>query len=207
MRRLTIPLSLLVITALACNAPGFSPATRLPPATTEPLPAPTGEGDTATPILIEGSASAPSETATETATVTLEPSPTLTPSPTRTATRKPPTNTPAPSATATTAGGGPLAVRNVSFVSAARTTGNSANATLSFEFSGGAAPYRVLNNDGAQTGGPQPTGSFNADGRTWFFIYFTQPTSCGANLVATATLISADGQQAAKSYFVTVVCP
>ncbi|MEK7277271.1 MAG: hypothetical protein AAB427_07980, partial [Chloroflexota bacterium] len=80
MRRLTILLGLLIITALACNAPGFSPATRLPPATTAPLSAPTGEGDTATPILIEGSASAP--TAPETAP--LEPSPTLPPSATRT---------------------------------------------------------------------------------------------------------------------------
>lgn len=205
MRRLTTLLGLLVITALACNAPGFSPATRLPPATTEPPLVPTGVGDTATPILIEGSTSAPTETATETATATLEPSPTVAASATRTATRKPPTF--APSATATTASGGPLAVRGVNFVSATRTTGNNADATLSFEFSGGAAPYRVLNNDGAQTGGPQPTGSFNAGGKTWFYIYFTQPTSCGANLIATATIISADGQQAAKSYNVTVVCP
>ena len=204
MRRLTIPLSLLVITALACNAPGFSPATRLLPATTVPPPAPTGEGDTATPILIEGGTAAPTETATETETATLAPSPTVVASATRTATRKPPTF--APSATATTTSGGPLVVRGVNFVSAARTTGNNATATLSFEFRGGAAPYRVLNNDGFQTGGPQPTGSFNADG-TWFYIYFTQPTSCGANLVATATLISADGQQAARSYNVTVVCP
>ena len=206
MPRLKIPLSLLVIAALACNAPGFSAATRVPPPTTEPS-APAGSGDTSTPVLIEGSTSTPTETATETATATLEPSPTLTPSATRTATRKPPTNTPAPSATATTASGGPLALRGVNFVNAARTTGNNANATLSLEFSGGGAPYRVLNNDGAQTGGPQPTGSFNADGKTWFYIYFTQPSSCGASLVATVTIISADGQQAARAYNVKVNCP
>jgi len=93
-------------------------------------------------------------------------------------------------------------------VNAARTTGNNANATLSLEFSGGAAPYRVLNSDGNLAAGPQqPTGSFIADGKTWFYIHFKQATSCGANLVATATIISADGQQAAKSYFTTVVCP
>lgn len=118
-----------------------------------------------------------------------------------------PTNTPAPPPPSA---GGPLTFRKVSFVSAKRVAGtqNDADATLSLEFSGGAAPYQVLNNDGQAAGGPQPTGKFTADGKEWMYIYFTQRTSCGANLTASVTLISADGQRIKNSYYIaSVACP
>lgn len=105
--------------------------------------------------------------------------------------------------------GGPLTYRGVTLIGVQRIAGtpNDALATLSVEFSGGVAPYKVSENEGAVTGGPQPTGTFVADGKTWLYIHFTQRTSCGASLTATVTVTSSDGQRFSKAYYAKVNCP
>jgi len=194
----------LVIGALAWynGALPFSPASPRPIVSpTKTLPAHEASPTVgATPTL-------PPTTATPTDTDTPTAAPTDTPlPPTPTATRAfVPSNTPRPPQ-----GGGPLTYRTVSFVSANRVPGtaNNADAALSVEFSGGAAPYQVLDNDGKVTGGPQITGKFTADGKEWLYVYFTQQTSCGATLTASVTVISADGQRFKNSYFIpSIVCP
>jgi hypothetical protein len=98
----------------------------------------------------------------------------------------------------------------VDFVSASKITGtaNDAYAKLSLVFSGGAAPYQVIDNDANVTVIPQITGKFTADGKEYLYINFTQRTSCGATLTASVTLISADGQRFKNSYFIpSIDCP
>ena len=58
----------------------------------------------------------------------------------------------------------------------------------------------MLNNDGAQTG-HQPTGSFNADGKTWFFIH--RNPQLQQNLIQ-RTIISMDSKRRAQRHIVCV---
>jgi len=196
----------LVIGALAWynGALPFSPASPRPIVSpTKTLPAHEASPTVGvTPTLLPPTA-APTDTDTPTAAPTDTPLP---PTPTPTATRAfVPSNTPRPPQS-----GGPLTYLRVDFVSASKITGtaNDAYAKLSLVFSGGAAPYQVIDNDANVTVIPQITGKFTADGKEYLYINFTQRTSCGATLTASVTLISADGQRFKNSYFIpSIVCP
>jgi hypothetical protein len=126
--------------------------------------------------------------------------------PTRPATRPPAVTTPAPPPTQPPSSGGPIVVRRVNFVSAVRSGGNNANATLSIEFTGGTGPF-TLTGDGILS--PQVknvTGTFENAGVVYSYILFERVTSCGAAIAGTVRMADSAGQNVLHLYNVNVVC-
>ncbi|MBI3244843.1 MAG: hypothetical protein HYZ49_21400 [Chloroflexi bacterium] len=187
MRRLLLPLTLL-LAALACNFPGFGPqptATPRPTSTPTATFAPIGGGPaTATP-----NASLPA-TATPTQpdlSVTASPTPTalITDTPTPTATR------PVVFATATPLP--PLNITNIFLEQVIKddTRPNGAIAKIKIEFSGGKPPFTFYDEGLKQKGNPVDA-----------------LTSCGATLVHTVRVDSADGQTDSQAYYFSpITCP
>jgi serine/threonine protein kinase len=135
--------------------------------------------------------------------------PTATPQPPTRAPTRPPVaaTTPAPPPpTLPPSSGGPITVRRVNFVSAVRSGGDNANATLSIEFAGGTGPF-TLTGDGILN--PQPknvTGTFENAGVIYSYIFFERITSCGAAVAARVTITDSVGQSALHLYNVNIVC-
>ena len=97
-------------------------------------------------------------------------------------------------------------MRRVNFVSATRTGGNNANATLSIEFAGGTGPF-TLTGDGILS--PQiknVTGTFENAGVIYSYIFFERITSCGAAVAGTVRIVDSAGQSALHLYNVNIAC-
>ncbi len=191
MRRLLLPLTLL-FAALACNFPGFGPRptpTLRPTATATATFAPIGSGPasatpnstlprTPTPFNITEAVS-PSASATPTGVFT------DTPTPTATATQRP--------FIATSTPGGPLTITDlfVEQVIHDETRPNGAIAKIKIEFTGGHPPFTFYDEGLKQKGNP-----------------IDALTSCGATLVHTARVDSADGQTDSQAYYFSpITCP
>ena len=189
MRRLLLPLTLL-FAALACNFPGFGPRptpTLRPTATATATFAPIGSGPaSATP----NSTLLPTPTQfniTESASPSATPTGVLTdtPSPTATATQRP--------FIATSTPRGPLTITNLFVEQVIRddTRPNGAIAKIRIEFTGGRPPFTFYDEGLKQKGNP-----------------IDALTSCGATLVHTARVDSADGQTDSQAYYFSpITCP
>ncbi|MEK7784188.1 MAG: hypothetical protein AAB658_02025 [Chloroflexota bacterium] len=193
MRRLLLPLTLL-FAALACNFPGFGPQpapTLRPTATATATFAPIGSGPasatpnstlpaTATPTQFNMTeAASPSASATPTGVFT------DTPTPTATATQRPFIATSTPQ--------GPLTITNLFVEQVIRDEArpNGAIAKIRIEFTGGRPPFTFYDEGLKQKGNP-----------------IEALTSCGATLVHTARVDSADGQTDSQAYYFSpITCP
>ncbi len=181
MRRAFLIGLLLSAAALACNFPGLAA-----PPTRTPLPSITPSG-TAVPL----NNAQPTASATPPASpAPVTPTPGHTPTPTSTS-KLPPTPTQRPVVVPNA--GGPLNITNVPLVSVQRDPSrtNGAIAKIKIEFTGGRSPYTYYEEGVRQRGNP-----VNA------------LTACGATLVHTVRVDSADGQTDSQSYyFDPIVCP
>ena len=184
MRRLLLPLTLFVA-ALACNFPGFGPPSAATPRPTSTLTAtfaPLGGQDTATPNIT------PSATPTQfNIAETASPTPTgvMTDTPTATATR--------PIVFVTSTPQSPLNIVNIYLEQVIKddTRPNGAIAKIKIEFSGGKPPYTFYDEGLKQKGNPVDA-----------------LTSCGATLVHTVRVDSADGQTDSQAYYFSpIICP
>ena len=187
MRRLLLPLTLL-FAALACNFPGFGPAPAATPRPTSTLTAtfaPIG-GDPATATPNSPLPATPTqfniaETASPTPTGLITNTPTATP----TATQRPFIASSTPQ--------GPLTITNIYLEQVLRddTRPNGAIAKIKIEFSGGKPPYTFYDEGLKQKGNPVDA-----------------LTSCGATLVHTVRVDSADGQTDSQAYYFSpIICP
>lgn len=205
MRHITLVVTMLLLTMLACNAPTPTNGGPLQPPTPPTLDSAGDSADTE-PTVTTAPSETPEPTATTEPTDTPEPTPTETPSPTPTVfltpTRPPGSPTPA-------LGGGALTVRGVSFLQAQRIAGtaNDANVILRIEFRGGTGPYSLFGNENQPFGSRQAEGIATVNGQDYLFLTFNERSSCGADLVKAVTIQSADGQSIRQSYLVKVVCP
>jgi hypothetical protein len=191
MRRLLLPLTL-SFAALACNFPGFgSPpaSTPRPTATATATFAPIGGGPaSATPNSTLPAAATPTqfniaETASPSASAT--PTGTLTDTPSPTPTQRPLIATSTPQ--------GPLTITNlfVEQVIHDEARPNGAIAKIRIEFTGGKPPFTFYDEGIKQKGNP-----------------IEALTSCGATLVHTARVDSADGQTDSQAYYFSpITCP
>ncbi len=187
MRRLLLPLTLL-FAALACNFPGFGPQpapTPRPTATATVTFAPIGSGSASeTP----DSTLPPTPTQfdiTETASPSATPTGVLTDTPTATATQRP--------FIATSTPRGPLTITNLFVEQVIRdeVRPNGAIAKIRIEFTGGRPPYTFYDEGIMQKSNPVDA-----------------LTSCGATLVHTARVDSADGQTDSQAYYFSpITCP
>jgi hypothetical protein len=105
--------------------------------------------------------------------------------------------------------GGPLAIRSVAFSHAVRDPARPGGAivTMRIEFTGGAAPFAVTSDGQPRGSGLAP--ATRAEGNiTVGTVTFNEISECGATMVHTVTLSSADGQSATRGYYVgSVTCP
>jgi len=103
---------------------------------------------------------------------------------------------------------GPLSIVRVAFQYATRddTRPNGAIAYIEVLFSGGQAPFTVVNDGITVLTGGIPTRSQGNPNQYW--LLFPVASGCDAQFPATVTLQSADGQSASQQYFVSgVKCP
>ena len=103
---------------------------------------------------------------------------------------------------------GPLSIVRVAFQYATRddTRPNGATAYVEVLFSGGQAPFTVVNDGVTVLTGGVPNRSQSNPNQYW--LLFPVATGCDAQFPATVTLQSADGQSASQPYFVGgVKCP
>jgi hypothetical protein len=201
-RRPILALVVLALASLACNLPSLSPVRRFTP-TPRPGGPPATQGGSAvalppseTPLGVFGPTptagpAGPTETALGGATAAPGTG-TATATATATATQ---TTTATATLTATLSGSatiGPLVISNVQVINVRRdaTQPNGAIATVQIFFGGGRGPFQFFDENL-----PKPGNPFEVD------------TTCGASLVHTARVTSADGQSAAQPYFATVNCP
>ncbi|MEK7327863.1 MAG: hypothetical protein AAB217_21670 [Chloroflexota bacterium] len=191
MRRLLLPLTLL-FAALACNFPGFgsrpTPTLR-PTATATATFAPIGGGPaSATPNSTLPATATPTQfNMTEAASPSATPTGILTgtPSPTAAATQRP--------FIATSTPRGPLTITNLFVEQVIRDEArpNGAIAKIRIEFTGGRPPFTFYDEGLKQKGNP-----------------IEALTSCGATLVHTARVDSADGQTDSQAYYFSpITCP
>ncbi len=191
MRRLLLPLTLL-FAALACNFPGFGPQpapTLRPTATATATFAPIGSGPaSATPNSTLPATATPTQfNMTEAASPSATPTGILTgtPSPTAAATQRP--------FIATSTPRGPLTITNLFVEQVIRDEArpNGAIAKIRIEFTGGRPPFTFYDEGLKQKGNP-----------------IEALTSCGATLVHTARVDSADGQTDSQAYYFSpITCP
>ena len=191
MRRLLLPLTL-SFAALACNFPGFGPRPASTPratATATATFAPIGGGPaSATPNSTLPATATPTQfNITEAASPSATPTGVLTeaPSPTATATQRPFIATATPR--------GPLTITNLFVEQVIRddTRPNGAIAKIRIEFTGGRPPFTFYDEGLKQKGNP-----------------IEALTSCGATLVHTARVDSADGQTDSQAYYFSpITCP
>lgn len=178
--------------SLACNLPSLSPVRRFTPTprltpgglTSTHFPIPPTETPLGAfgPTRTQGPVQ-PTETPIGSFASTGTPTPT-------------PTLTPTPTPTPTVLSGSPtaaaLTITDVRVVAVRRDPSqpNGAIATVQVFFTGGRAPYTFADENQRKPGNRYET-----------------MTSCGASLVHTATLTSADGQSASQAYFANINCP
>jgi hypothetical protein len=196
-----LALCLTALAGLACNLPSLSPVRRFTPTPRPggPTASPGGSAfplpPTETPLGVFGPSSTPgpavpTETALGGAAATGGATPTATPTPTETATATATvTATASPAGSATVA---PLTITNVQVISVRRDASqpNGAVATVQISFRGGQGPFLYFDENQSKPGNP-------------YEVF----TTCGASLVHTATVTSADGQRASQPYFATIACP
>lgn len=189
MRRLLLPLTL-SFAALACNFPGFGSQpvpTLRPTATATTTFAPISGGPaTATPNSTLPATATPTQfNITEAASPSATPTGVLTDTPTATATQHPFIATSTPQ--------GPLTITNLFVEQVIRddTRPNGAIAKIRIEFTGGKPPFTFYDEGLKQKGNP-----------------IEALTSCGATLVHTARVDSADGQTDSQAYYFSpITCP
>lgn len=171
-------LVVLLAAILACNFPGFGPSPLRPTATPTSTFVPIGGGN-GTP------GRPPTQTLPPLIDITLRPSEAMTATPAETDT---PTPSPEPPTAET-----PLNITNVLLVGVERdpSRSNGAIAKIRIEFTGGQAPFKFYDENIEQQDNPVDA-----------------LTSCGATLVHTVRVDSADGQTDSQAYYFSPVnCP